>query len=180
MKNYLKYLVLFSFCLMLSVVMIGCENSTALRTASFSDISISGSDNYGVAVKFAEDKRLEDKYVDVQVKSNKAIGNIYIWEDNGEKYKFSFAEADSWNSITSIFVNGKGKPNTEKFVKYSNALSKRYLLSSGEEVDLVFRVVVGDVTKNAQETGEVLVGSEQISDEFTLKVEGKDNNNIED
>ncbi len=180
MKKVLRCLFIFSVFAIAGVTLFGCENSTALRTASFTDISISASKNYGVGVKFSEDKRLQEKYVDVQVKSDKVIDKMYIWEDNGEKYSLSFNVKDSWKSITTILVEGEEKAGTEQFEKYSEALSRRYLFSSSTPVNLTFRVVVGDVEDNSKGTGKVFVGSEPISDEFTLKVDAKENDNIED
>lgn len=157
-----------------------CENSVRVQGAIFSDISISGSDSYGIAVRFLTDSRLKDKYVDVQVKADKKIENITFWEDNGEKYTFSFEEADSWRSITTILVEGKQKPKTEIFEKFEEATSRRYLFSAKEKVTLVFRVVAGESEDNAEKTGKVLTGSEPISNEFKLKVEGSNNENIDD
>lgn len=178
MKRLFKSAIVMT--LLCAFILVGCENSTEIRAAAFSDISVSGSDNYGVGVKFQTDKRLESKYVDIQVKANKAIENISIWEDNGVKYTFNFEEKDSWKSITTILVHGKEKPNTEEFEKFDKANARRYLFSAKEKVELTFRVVVGDIEDNAQKTGKVLVSTEQISDEFKLKVEGKNNENIED
>ncbi len=180
MKNFVKHFVLFSLAVVCLTLFVGCESSTALHTASFTDISISGSKNYGVAVKFAEDKRLEEKYIDVQVKSDRKINDVTIWQDGGEKYTFNFEEPDTWKSITTILVNGKNEPDTEVFEKYTEATSRRYLFSGKEEFTLVFRVVAGESIDNNLGKGKVLVGSEAISDEFTLDIEGKDNNNIED
>jgi len=181
MKNFLKNFALFSLCLISAIIFVGCENSTALRTASFSDISVSGSDNYGIGVKFMTDKRLEGKYVDVQVKADKTMQNISIWQDNGkEKYTFNISTPDEWQSITTILVNGQDKPNTEKFERYENVTARRYLFSSLDVITLTFRVVVGDVVENSQGTGDVIVETEPISDEFKLKVDGKNNNNSDD
>lgn len=178
MKKFFK--MTGALCLLCAFILVGCENSTQIFAASFSDISVSGADNYGVGVKFQSDKRLEGKYVDVQVKSNKVIENMTIWEDNGEKFTFGFEEKDSWKSITTIFVNGKDKPNTEEFEQFDKVNARRYLFSAKEKVELTFRVVVGDSVDNAQKTGKVLVSSEPISKEFKLKVEGKNNENLDD
>ncbi len=181
MRNFFKNFALFSFCLMCSMAFVGCENSTALRTASFSDISVSGSDNYGIGVRFQTDKRLNGKYVDIQVKADKEMQNIYVWQDNGkEKYNFNITEANQWQSITTIFVTAQNKPDTEKFEKYEEATSRRYLFSSSQPITLIFRAVVGDVVENAEGTGDVIVETEPISDEFKLKVEGKNDNNTDD
>jgi len=177
MKRIFKVL---ACCLLFSIIFIGCENTTNIRAASFSDISVSGADSYGVSIKFQSDKRLEGKYVDVQVKADKVIDNITIWLDGGTKYTFNFEEKDSWQSITSILVNGQEKPNTEEFEKFEEATGRRYLFSAKEKVTLTFRVMAGDTQDNSQGTGKVLVSSEPISNEFKLKVEGHNNENLDD
>lgn len=181
MKSFMKNLALFSLCAMCAIIFVGCENSTALRTAAFSDISVSGSDSYGIGVRFQTDKRLEKKYVDVQVKADKAMQNIEIWEDNGsERYKFNITTPDEWMSITTIFVDAQGKSDTEKFEKYPEATSRRYLFSAAKPITLTFRVVVGDIVENDKATGQVIVETEPISEEFKLKIEGKNNDNTDD
>ena len=60
------------------------------------------------------------------------------------------------------------------------ASSRRYLFASKKPLKLTFRVVAGQAVDNAEKSGQVLTGSVPISDEFTLKVDAKDDNNIED
>ncbi len=178
MRYFFKNFALFSLCLICATALVGCENSTALRTATFSDISVSGSDNYGIGVRFQTDKRLEGKYVDIQVKSDKAMQNISIWQDNAaNKYSFNILANDEWQSITTILVNAQEKPNTEKFEKYDKVTARRYLFSSPKPITLIFRVVAGDIVENVQGTGDVIVETEPISNEFKLKVEGKNDDN---
>ena len=112
MKKSFRYIALFLFCLCLGVGLTACEDATTIKAASFMDISISGAKNYGVGVKFMDDKRLEGKRVDVQVKADKEMKDVSIWEDNGAKYTFNIDKADEWMSITTIFVNAQEKPDT--------------------------------------------------------------------
>lgn len=172
----MKKLSILSLCFLFAFALIGCEESTSIQAASFSNISVSSAKSYGVGVKFLEDKRLEGKYVDVQVKSNKEV-MLTIWEDNSKKYTFNFTEPSSWRSITTILVNGENKADTEEFEKFEQATSRRYMFSCKEPVELTFRVVVGDSEDNDKGTGKVLVGSEPISKEFKLKVDGVDEEN---
>ena len=168
----MKYLkLLFCLCIPLFVLS-GCEQSTNLRTAVIRDISVSGSGTYGVGVSFLEDKRLEKKSVDVQVKSDKAE-TVEIWEENQNKYSYKFENANTWVSITTIFVNVKDSPDTEDFEEYTQASARRYLFSSEKDVKLTFRVVAGEEKDNASKKGKILTGSEQISDEFNLDIKAK-------
>ena len=147
-----------------------CENSTNLRCATIRDITSPGSENYGVSIAFQDDKRLEESGVDVQIKSDK-IGQLTFWQENGQKYTLNIDQKDNWYSLTSLLVIAQQKPDTEKFEKFSEATNRSYLFNSTQPLTLTIRVVAGDIEKNSKETGEVLVGSEDISEEFKLKIE---------
>lgn len=169
--KYLKRIFVLAIAI-LGLTMVACGGPSNIMAASFSDISISSSGSFGVGIKFAEDKRIEDKYVDIQVKANKEMDDMRMWEDgSGTKYKISFKEKGEWQSITVMYAEAQDKAGTEQFVKYSEVLARRIMFSSPEKVDLTFRVVVGDVIDNEKKTGQVLVSSEPISKEFTLKLD---------
>lgn len=163
--------LLLSFALVATILtMTACENSTNLRCATIRNITSAGSENYGISVAFQEDKRLEESGVDVQIRSDK-LCQLTFWEENGPKYTLHIDQKDTWYSMTSLIVIAQQKPDTEKFVKFSEATNRTYLFTSNQLLTLTFRVVAGDIEKNSKETGEVLVGSEDISEEFKLKIE---------
>ena len=163
------------FVIIASVItfMTGCEQSTKLRTASISEITTAGSDNYGVRVTFASDKRLDGKGVDVQVKFNK-VGTITMWQENQDKFDYEIVEKDEWYSMTTIFAvkNNPENTNKESFVTHDKAIAKTYLFSYAGDgtIEVTLRVVAGDKQENAYKTGEILVDSEPISEQFTLKI----------
>lgn len=163
-KFFLSFMLILSF-----FALSACENSTNLRCATIREISAAGSDNYGITVSFQDDKRLEEKAVDVQIRANKAC-ELTFWEEGKEKVVLNLGEKEYWYSLTSLAVTASGKPETEKFMPFKDAISKTYLFKSTLPVELTFRVVAGDVETNASEKGEVLVGSEDISKEFNLKI----------
>ena len=165
----MKKLILPIFCFV-ALFMMGCENSTNLRCATIREITTAGSENYGVTVAFIEDERVKEKSVDVQVKADKECELIF-WEENGEKMTLRFYKRDDWYSLTNLVVIAQDKPNTEKFMPFKDAVNKTYMFNSTQQVELTLRVVAGDVEENTQKTGDVLVGSEDISDEFKLKIE---------
>ena len=172
----LKRILVFAIVI-LGLTMTACGGPGDIMAASFMDISISSSESFGVGIKFAEDKRIEDKYVDIQVKSNKAIDNMRMWEDNsGTKYKISFKKADEWQSITVMYAEAQDKAGSEQFVKYSEVIARRIMFSSAEKVNLTFRVVGGEIVENEKKTGQMLVSTEPISSEFTLKIDTPANN----
>lgn len=163
-----KVLLAFA-CFIVAFALVGCENSTNLRCATIREITAAGSDNYGVAIAFQEDKRLEESAVDVQIKANK-ICELTFWEEGNEKIIINLGEKDTWYSMTSLIVTANGQPETEKFMRFKDAITKTYLYKSANPVELTLRVVAGDIEENVSKKGEVLVGSEDISDEFKLKI----------
>ena len=78
---------------------------------------------------------------------------------------------DDWYSLTSLIAIAQDKSNTEKFMPFKDAVTKTYIFNSEKPIELTLRVVAGDVEENSQKTGDVLVGSEDISDEFKLKIQ---------
>ena len=150
--------------------LIGCESSTDLKTASIKEITAPKSDNYAVLITYADDTRLDGKGTDVQIKFNN-LGTVKIGKENQEKIDYKIEDYDEWYSLTSIFANAEGKQNQEKFELYEDVLNKTYLFNFDGEIKITLRVVAGDIEKNSQETGEILTGSEPISDNFTLKID---------
>lgn len=155
--------------LMVSLTAFACEDSTQLRCAAITEITAAGSENYGVRISFLQDKRLQDKYVDVQVKFNKT-GEITFWEENQEKMEFIIEDFDEWYSIEYLKAKATSTEGSEKFEKFEKALARTYLFNYDGKIELTFRVVAGDIEDNSTETGEILVGSEPISKQFTLKI----------
>lgn len=170
MKKIVKLalIIMFVFCFLT-----GCEQSTMLRTASFSEITSAGSENYGVRVTFATDSRLENKGVDVQVKFNKT-GTITMWKENEEKFEYEILESDEWYSMTTIFTVKDNPENVNKeiFETYDKAIAKTYLFNyDGEgEIEITFRAVVGEIEENAYKTGEILIDTQPVSSQFSIKV----------
>ena len=168
MKKY-RVFALFLLILM-SLFIVACENATFVKTATITEITSVGSKNYGVKIAFANDKRFDEKCVDVQVKFNK-IGNITFWEENQNKLVFEIDEIDEWYSLTNLIVKAKELEGTEDFEKHNEAKTRTYLFNYDGRLNINIRVVAGDKERNSDETGYVLIGSEPISDQFTLKLQ---------
>ncbi len=170
MKKRFRLLMIVAFAFS---TLAGCEHSTQLRTATISEITAAGSENYGVRVNFLDDTRLEGKGVDVQIKFNKK-GTITMWQENQEKFDYEILESDEWYSLTTIFtIKDKiENSNTENFELNEEARTKTYLFNYKGEggIEVTFRAVAGDKQENAYKLGEILVDSTPISDQFTLKI----------
>lgn len=153
----------------LSFTLSACEKSTQIKAASIREITTSGSDIYGVSISYADDDRLEGKGTDIQIKFNN-IGTIKIGKEHQDKFDYKINDYDEWYSMTAILAEKDGKQGQEKFEKYEDALTKTYLFQYDGDIKITFRVVIGEIEENSAGTGEILAGSEPISDNFTLKI----------
>jgi len=153
----------------LTIPLYACEKSTQLRTAYINEITAPGSKNYGVRVTYSEDKRLEGKGTDVQIKFNN-IGTVKMGKEGEEKFEYKIKDYDEWYSITSIYSQQEKQEGQEKFEKYEDALTKTYLFEYEGEIKITLRVVAGDIEANSDGAGEILAGSEPVSDNFTLNI----------
>ena len=168
MKKY-SFFVLF-LAIFALFLFSACENATVIHTVSISEITAAGSKNYGVRISFANDSRLDEKYVDVQVKFNK-LGMLTFWQEHNEKLTFEIDEVDEWYSLTSMFVDAKGQNGTEDFEEHNSALTRTYLFNFDGKLNINIRVVAGNKEENSAGNGYILVGSEPISDQFVLKLQ---------
>ncbi len=165
-----RFLLLFIAISFAGTFMIGCEKSTQIRAASISEITAAGSKNYGVKVSYLEDKRLKGKGTDVQIKFDK-IGTIKIGKEGQEKFDYIIEDYDEWYSLTHIFnESNETNINGDKFEKFEDAVSKTYLFGFDGDIKITFRVVVGEIEDNNEGNGQILVASQAISNNFTLKI----------
>ena len=161
--------LLIIFILLAMIFMTACENLTQLRCATISEITSAGSDNYAVRITPLNDTRIKDKYVDVQIKFDKA-SEVVFWEENQDRLTLKIDDYDEWYSLTSLIATAEDRQGYEEFEKFSQSSAKTYLFNYDGNLEITFRVVVGDVEENSAGTGQILVGSEPISDQFTLKI----------
>ena len=72
--------------------------------------------------------------------------------------------------MTSIIALLNEMEGQEKFMKFEQASAKTYLFNFDKSIEITMRVVAGDIEDNIENNGEILVGSEPISKQFTLKI----------
>lgn len=164
-----KRVLITSMLLVIMAVAIGCKESTKIEAAYISEITQAGSQNYGVRITYADDSRLDGKYVDTQIKFSRK-GEVTIWREGEEKFTYQILDSDTWYSMTTIMYEAKGKSGQEEFEQKDDAVAKVYLFNSSQSQNITFRVVCGMTEENSSRTGQILVGSESISDHFTLKI----------
>ena len=157
------------FCFLFIILCAGCEND-GLKTAYLSDATNGLSTNYAIKMVLSEDERVNDRYVDLQIKSDRAGQIIYFGEEGNEKTSIMFENADDWYNITILLSQANDKSEEEKYEKYSEKGNKTYIFTSNSDVKLTFRVVVGNVTDNDEKTGQLLTSVESVSDELVIDV----------
>lgn len=166
-----KFLTICLMLVLVSVIFVGCENAVKIKAATFSEITAAGSENYVVRVNYSEDKRLKGKGSDVQIKFSK-VGIIKLGQEGKEKFNYEIEDYDEWYSLTHIFNEAdKTSARGDKFEKFEDALTKTYIINCDQKMKITFRVVVGEIEENSTGDGEILVGAQSISDNFTLKIE---------
>lgn len=158
----------FSVLAVVCLTVCGCEYANYVRTASFSNITASGSDKNTVKVTFEKDTRVNEKAFDIQVRASEEV-SINIAEEFKESVGIEFVNT-KWNSLTTLLVIAENKPDTEEYQTYKEVQSKTYIMTTDKEVTLTFRVVVGETEDNAAGTGQILTNSKEVSDEFKIKL----------
>ena len=106
--------LLIIFILLAMIFMTACENSTQLRCATISEITSAGSDNYAVRITLLNDTRIKDKYVDVQIKFDKA-SEMFFWEENQDRLTLKIDDYDEWYSLTSLIATAEDRQGYEEF-----------------------------------------------------------------
>ena len=157
------------FLLSFMFLFVGCEDSTMIKSAFISEATSAGSDEYVVRINFQTDSRLESESVDVLIKSDKPV-NLTFWEENQEELTLTFDKSDYWESLTHLVKLSKGEAGAEAFEKFAEVTNKSYIFKSEEPVNLTFRVIAGQVQDNGDGTGQILIGTDNISEEFVLKI----------
>lgn len=159
MKKIISFVLLPIFCLILTA----CESGNTLRTATFSEITSAGSEDYTFKVMFSEDERVDEKYYDLQIKAD---GNkkIVIGKEFEEKKEIQLTE--NWQSLTTLLLR---EPDTETFTKGKDAGSLIYIFNAEEKTKVILRAVVGGITDNANKTGKIITNPEPASAEFEIE-----------
>ena len=162
MKKIFAFLVFFlcGFCIALA----GCESGNMLRTVSFYEITGAGSEKYTVKVVYAQDKRVDDKYYDLQIKASGDL-TILLGKENDEKKTISLNK--EWQSLTSLLAKEEG---SETFVKGKDAVCDVYIFTSKQTGTVTFRAVVGGVEENASKKGQIITSPEVCSNEFSVEI----------
>ncbi len=164
----MKKLFLLIFPLFLCSIICGCESMAGIKLATFSNITSAGSENYTFRLNFQNDSRYEEKYFDVQIMSDQENIEITYNIEGENKLTSTITEKNVWNSLTSLKSDAMGLLGHEEFDQLKDAVSQIYIFNVSKSCKLTFRVVVGQLAENEQQTGFVLLNTEPVSDDFVL------------
>lgn len=165
MKKKVLMVLCVLFCCLLIV---GCENETLLRVAHISDNTAARSMNHSIKVVLDDDDRMNEKYVDLQIKSDKSGQKLSIGLERQDKTSVVLEKADFWYNLTYLLDKSNGIDAKVEYIPYKEYGDKVYNFNVPNDVKLTFRVVSGDVKKDQTTGDEILVLSEDISDEMTI------------
>lgn len=166
----MKKFVLIFFCVCFSFLALGCESETQLRVAKISDITTPLSTQYAIRVSLEDDERVEERYVDLQIKSSKDNQTLRFGEENNESYTLTLKKKDYWYNLTYLISQTNGVGMEGEYEKYSDFGNKVFNFSSPNDVTLTFRVVAGKEKENKESGEKILVLGEDISKEVKIKV----------
>jgi len=95
---------------------------------------------------------------------------LIFGEENADVMQLEIPKADYWYNLTYLIDNTNGVSAEGGYFAYEDFGNRMYIFTSENDVELTFRIVAGQIKTN-NETGEqILVLSEEISDELEIKV----------
>ena len=156
-------------CICFSFTLLGCEAENSLKTAHISDKTNDLSTKYAVLFALDQDDRLTEKYVDIQLKSNKQAQELSVFEENQNSLTITLPEKDFWYNMSYLISKANGTKEAG-YQKYEDFGAKHFVFATENDVDVTFRVVCGDLKKNEGTQEEILVLSEPISKETIIKM----------
>jgi len=159
-------LIILSVCFLL----VGCDSQTKIRSAHISEATGALSTVYAIKVVLDTDERMREKFVDLQIRSSEENQSLIFGEENADVMQLEIPKADYWYNLTYLIDNTNGVSAEGGYFAYEDFGNRMYIFTSENDVELTFRIVAGQIKTN-NETGEqILVLSEEISDELEIKV----------
>ncbi len=160
---------LFPIFLVLIFAISGCDGE-GVMCAHVCNKTQGLSTNYAFNMVLDKDSRVEEKYVDLQIKCSDAGQFISFGKELEEKTTLYFEKADEWYNLTVLIANANGLSGYETYEKYVDKDNDIYLFTSPNDTKLSFRVVVGNVVANDAGTGQILTSTEVVSNVLEMDV----------
>lgn len=164
MKIRRKFITLICIC---ALIFSACNMGDNAVSVTMGDVTSPGSTDITLSVIYQTEKDYEEKYTDIMVKSNIDNLTIKIKHELEDFVSITLEHKNVYYSLATLISNTKIQQ--PQFVKYTDALSKNYIINSNTDCKLTFKAVVGDVS----EKGLLLLSKVDASKEFTLNVKKK-------
>ena len=171
-KRILKITTLF-FLLSSFIFLSACENDITILSATISEITQGNSDSYTIKIVYEKDSRMDNKYIDVQVRCDVEDLVLNFNEEGNDVISLNLTTENRWHSLTSLISSANGVSGKEMFKKYKDANNIIYTFTCKEKAKVDFRVVAGDTVENDDLNGQILVNAEPISKIVSLKINKK-------
>lgn len=166
----MKKFVLVFLCLCFCFLTVGCESETRILSGHISEITGARSTEYAIKVTLDDDDRVNEKYVDLQIKSDKENQFLKFGQELGDNHVVCLEKKDYWYNVTYLISNSNGTHVEAGYTPYKDFGDRVYMFTSQNDVGLTFRVVAGQTKLNEQTKEEILVLSEEISEEVKVDV----------
>ena len=166
-NNFMKKLLL-CFLSAILVFMVGCDNQ-GLQCAHLTNGTQGLSRTYAVRMVLDNDSRVEERFVDLQIKSSASNLTLNFGEERQDRQDIVITNGDEWYNITVLLANSNGMSGNETYEKYGEKGNMTYIFTTKTDATLTFRVVVGEAVQNDAGTGYVLTSIEKISNELEIK-----------
>lgn len=164
-----KFFLIF-LCVCFSFVAIGCENEAALQVGHLSEVTSAMSTTYAINIVLDNDDRVNDKFVDLQIRCNKDEQVFNVYEEMGDKFTICLPQKNFWYNLTYLISKTNGAKDEASYVKCEDYGNHIYNFTTPNDVDVTFRLVAGQKKVNDQTQEEILVLSEEISKELNVKM----------
>ena len=150
-----------------------CENDNTILSANISEITQGNSDSYTIKVVYEKDSRMDNKYVDIQVRCDVEDLVLNFNEEGNDIISLNLSKENRWHSLTSLISSANGIKGKESFKKYEDVNNVIYTFTCNEKAKVDFRVVAGDNVDNDDLNGQILVNAEPISKIVSIKINKK-------
>ena len=165
-----KRIRLFSILMCACLVLFGCQSSKQnALSVKMVEITSAGSTDATIKIDYEQEEDYKNKFTDILVKSDCENQKLKLALELDVYCCIKIEEKDKYYSLSQLIANAK-IIKTE-YEKYGDFVSKTYIFSAKNDVNLNFVVIVGDFDEETNSLTNTLF----VSKELALEV--KKNNN---
>ena len=152
------------FILLLGLMFVGCGEKALPINVYFKNGTAVDSEKNVLNIVYLADKRVENFYTDILVKSNEDNLEIYLGSEGEEKINLYIDEPFQWYSLESLMSASSGKEKI--FEKFKDKQSESYIFTTNKKAKLTFVCVLGDLNVETNS----LINMHNSSNEFKFEI----------